>query len=85
MENIRNKKLAIIGLGYVGIPLAVEFVKKGFEVIGFDINTAKIEELKNGVDATGEVASEDIEVMKTIDFTYDEKELQSADIYFIRR
>ena len=56
-----NKKptIAIIGLGYVGLPLAVAFAKK-YKVIGFDINAERISELKNGVDATLEVASDEL-------------------------
>ncbi|WP_241261769.1 NAD(P)-binding domain-containing protein, partial [Dietzia sp. KRD202] len=78
---MKDNKLAIIGLGYVGIPLAVEFVKKGFEVIGFDINTSKIEGLKKGLDETGEVAPEDLETMQKITFTNNEKDLKQANIY----
>ncbi len=51
---INNKKIAIIGLGYVGLPLAVEFGKKYFTV-GFDINDSRIEDLKNGIDNTLEI------------------------------
>ena len=52
----RNYKVAIIGLGYVGLPLAVEFSKK-FETIGFDINSKRINELKNAIDITNEIPS----------------------------
>lgn len=83
MGDLKNKKLAIIGLGYVGIPLAVEFVKKGFDVTGFDINTAKIENLKNGIDATGEVDSNDIEALKRIRFTDQQSDLNPVDIYIV--
>ena len=50
----RQEKISLIGLGYVGLPVAVAFSKKA-EVIGFDINTAKIELYKNGIDPTKEV------------------------------
>lgn len=83
MKKMKDNKLAIIGLGYVGIPLAVEFVKKGFEVIGFDINTSKIEGLKKGLDETGEVAPEDLETMQKITFTNNEKDLKQANIYIV--
>lgn len=56
---IQNKKIAIIGLGYVGLPLAVEFGKL-FDVVGFDTNGKRIEELKNGYDRTLEVSKEDL-------------------------
>lgn len=53
--NISNLKIAIIGLGYVGLPLAVEFGKK-VATIGFDINAKRVEELKQGQDHTLEVS-----------------------------
>ena len=56
------KKIAIIGLGYVGLPLAVEFAKKG-TVIGFDINTARVKELNDGHDGTLEVEDEDLQAV----------------------
>ncbi len=52
-----NKKIAVIGLGYVGLPLAVEFGKKYFTV-GFDINSCRVEDLKNGIDNTLEIESD---------------------------
>lgn len=54
-----NDKIAIIGLGYVGLPLAVEFAKQ-YEVIGFDINTGRTEELKQGIDKTLEITDEQL-------------------------
>lgn len=57
MQALENTKIAIIGLGYVGLPLAVEFGKK-YKTIGFDINGARIAELENGFDRTNEVESE---------------------------
>lgn len=59
MVNVRDKKIALIGLGYVGLPLAVEFGKIR-PVLGFDINQARIEELQCGKDSTLEVTSEDL-------------------------
>jgi UDP-N-acetyl-D-galactosamine dehydrogenase len=58
--NIENSKIAIIGLGYVGLPLAIEFGKK-YKVIGFDINLARIEELKTGKDRTNEADLEGLQ------------------------
>ena len=54
---IKNKKIAVIGLGYVGLPLAVEFGKK-YITVGFDINVSRVEDLKNGIDKTLEIESE---------------------------
>ena len=50
-------EIAVVGLGYVGLPLAVAFSKK-YNVIGFDINQSKIESYKNGIDLTNEVGNE---------------------------
>jgi len=50
--------IAVVGLGYVGLPVAMAFAKK-FRVIGFDINRRRVEELRRGVDRTGEVSSEE--------------------------
>jgi UDP-N-acetyl-D-galactosamine dehydrogenase len=57
---IKNKKIAIIGLGYVGLPLAIEFGKK-YLVVGFDINEIRVKELSSGIDSTKEA---DMEAMK---------------------
>lgn len=54
------KKITIIGLGYVGLPLAVEFAKK-YPVVGFDINRSRVDELKKGHDSTLEVADENLQ------------------------
>ena len=51
--------IAVIGLGYVGLPLAVEF-SKYYSVVGFDLNSNRIDELKKGIDRTGEVTFSDI-------------------------
>jgi UDP-N-acetyl-D-galactosamine dehydrogenase len=59
-------KITIVGLGYVGLPLAVEFAKK-FNVIGYDINLDRINELKNGIDRTNETTSLEIEKVLNID------------------
>ena len=71
-----NFRLSVIGLGYVGMPLAVEFAKK-VNVIGFDVNAEKIATYKQGIDPTKEVGDEEIKNTK-IRFTADEKELQKA-------
>ena len=53
----REEKLALVGLGYVGMPIAVAFAKKGLDVIGFDLNREKIELYRSGVDPTKEVGT----------------------------
>lgn len=70
-----KEKLALVGLGYVGMPIAVEFAKH-IKVIGFDINEKKINEYKNGIDATNEVG--DAIKKTTVDFTSDPKRLSEA-------
>jgi UDP-N-acetyl-D-glucosamine dehydrogenase len=61
-EKIRNRhaRIGIIGLGYVGLPLAVEFAKAGFQVTGFDVDVAKIAAINNGHSYIGDVSSEDV-------------------------
>ena len=78
-ENLLEKKenLALVGLGYVGMPIAVAFAKKGLNVIGFDLNKAKIELYKSGIDPTLEVGNEVISTT-TVQFTSEEKDLQKA-------
>ena len=73
----RREKLAVIGLGYVGMPIAVAFAKKGLDVIGFDVNENKIKLYKSGLDPTKEVGNETIS-KTTVYFTANEKDLQKA-------
>lgn len=73
----RDEKLALVGLGYVGMPIAVAFDIKGIDVIGFDLNKEKIKLYQSGVDPTKEVGNE--EIKKTnVYFTSDERELKKA-------
>ena len=62
MQNLETAKIAIIGLGYVGLPLAVEFAKH-YDVLGFDINQKRIDELEAGHDSTLEVADADLQAV----------------------
>lgn len=75
------KSLAIIGLGYVGLPLAVEFSKK-YKVFGFDINAVRIKELQDGYDRTCEVEQKDLAVSK-INYTSDINVIKKAQIFII--
>jgi len=65
---MKNKKIALIGLGYVGLPLAVEFGKKRV-VVGFDINQSRINNLKNGVDSTLETTPEELKDSVYLSYT----------------
>ena len=73
----KEESLALVGLGYVGMPIAHAFAKKGLNVIGFDLNASKIELYKSGIDPTKEVGDEEIKNTK-IQFTSDETELKKA-------
>jgi len=87
MENIyeilKNKKgkIAVIGLGYVGLPLAVEFAKY-YNVIGFDLNKSKIESYKNGFDVTCEVGNENLKKSNVV-FTSNENDLDNVIFYIV--
>lgn len=72
-----EESLALVGLGYVGMPIAHAFAKKGLNVIGFDLNKEKIELYKSGIDPTKEVGDDEIKKTK-IQFTADETELKKA-------
>lgn len=72
-----KEKIALIGLGYVGMPIAIAFANKGVKVVGFDLNKEKIELYKSGVDPTCEVGDEAIK-NTTVEFTYDEQKLKEA-------
>ncbi len=80
---MNKNKIAVIGLGYVGLPLAVEFSKKGIAVIGFDINTNRINELISNNDHTLEVSSSDLKLAKTLTFTSVVEDLRAANIYIV--
>jgi UDP-N-acetyl-D-galactosamine dehydrogenase len=77
-----GRKLAVIGLGYVGLPVAVAFGRRGTPVIGFDIDTARIAELKAGRDRTREVEPGDI-AHPRLHFTSDPAELAGADFFIV--
>ena len=80
--NSQNKRIAIVGLGYVGLPLAIEFSKK-YETIGFDINDDRIMQLNNGHDITNEVESQEIRSLDRISFTSELRDIKNCNIYII--
>ena len=77
----KEEKLSLVGLGYVGMPIAVAFAKK-VDVIGFDLNAKKIELYKSGVDPTNEVGDDAIKATK-VDFTADETKLREANFHIV--
>ena len=92
LPDIKTCEIAVIGLGYVGLPLAVEFAKTDLnnkksklserKVIGFDINNRRISELKNNFDKTDEISKKVLENLN-IKFTSNQKDLVSADVFII--
>ena len=82
-ENLlkRKSRLAVIGLGYVGMPIAVEFAKK-IDVVGFDINQEKIDEYRKGHDVTGEVGDDELK-RTTMVFTNREEDLDNINTYIV--
>ena len=81
MNDVRNRKISVIGLGYVGLPVAVAFGQVS-SVIGFDINKNRIDELNNGIDKTGEVNSSELKTTE-IKFTSDLTDLAKADFHIV--
>ncbi|MBU6950587.1 MULTISPECIES: Vi polysaccharide biosynthesis UDP-N-acetylglucosamine C-6 dehydrogenase TviB [unclassified Hahella] len=82
MTDLRNAKIAVVGLGYVGLPLAVEFGKK-FSTVGFDINAARIEELKSGKDSTLEVEPELLAEANKLSYSNKLEDIQSCNVYIV--
>lgn len=79
---LKNLKLAVIGLGYVGLPLAIEFAKKR-KVIGFDIDKIRIKELKSRIDKTFEVKKYQLKKNKRLNLTSNKKNLKKANCFII--
>lgn len=79
---LQDIKIAVIGLGYVGLPLAVEFGKK-YKTVGFDINEARVNELIDGNDSTLEVDSKSLSEAKLLSFTTDIDKLADANVYIV--
>jgi len=82
MLTLDNIKIGIVGLGYVGLPLAVEFGKR-YPTIGFDLNMERIAELKAGIDHTLEVSSEELIQAKQLTYTVDPNDLSECNFYLV--
>lgn len=80
--NLSETKIAIIGLGYVGLPLAVEFGKK-FPTLGFDINQARIAELREFKDHTLEVDSDELKAADKLSFSFKREDLASCNVFIV--
>ena len=81
--NLDKVKIAVIGQGYVGLPLAIEFGKK-YPTLGFDINKARIDELKKGVDHTNEATPEQLISAKQLTFSSNINDIKDCNIYIFR-
>ena len=82
MMDLNNTKIAVIGLGYVGLPLAVEFGKK-FPTTGFDIRASRIDELRLGVDSTLEVSTEEMADSSLLTYSADKSDLAECNVYIV--
>jgi len=78
----KDPTIGIIGLGYVGLPLAVEFGKV-FDTIGFEINESRVEALQRGQDSTLELSNEELQTAKQLSFTCDKEALKACDVYIV--
>ena len=81
-DSLTDLKIGIIGLGYVGLPLAVEFGKK-YQVLGFDINQKRVDELEGGHDATLEVSDNELADVKNLTFSCNKQELAECNVYIV--
>jgi len=82
LKTLEQTKIAIVGLGYVGLPLAVEFGKK-YPTIGFDINQKRIQELQSGQDLTLEVSSEELSQAELLSYTASLKDIKNCNVYIV--
>eukprot|EP00903_Cladosiphon_okamuranus_P001584 g1582.t1 len=82
MDVIASTKIAVIGLGYVGLPVAVAFAARGYDVIGFDINKTRLEELRAGKDSTASVGAADL-LQKDLVFSGKETDLADRDVFIV--
>ena len=84
LEKIKSGKvkIALIGLGYVGLPLAVEFGKK-YDTVGFDVKPERLESLRNGIDLTLETSPEDLKAAKNLKYSSNPEDLKDRDIFIV--
>jgi UDP-N-acetyl-D-glucosamine/UDP-N-acetyl-D-galactosamine dehydrogenase len=79
----KKEKISMVGLGYVGLPLAVAFAEKGIEIIAFDINQKKIDLYKQGIDVTKEVGNERLKTLNNILYTSNPEDLKKAKFHIV--
>ena len=80
--NLRNLRIGVVGLGYVGLPLAVEFGKR-FNTIGFDVKAARVEELRRGHDSTLETDADELAAARQLSFTSKPADLKACRVYIV--
>ena len=80
--SILETKICVIGLGYVGLPLAVEFSKK-IPVVGFDINTSRIEDLKDGIDVTNELDADELKQSGNLLLSSNKDDIKNSSCYIV--
>ena len=93
LPNIFNCNVSVIGLGYVGLPLAIELSKNkkclktektlNRKIIGFDLNQSRITELNQGLDRTNEIASYELINKNNLNFTTDVKKLEESEVFIV--
>ena len=77
---LKKEKIAVIGLGYVGLPLAIEFGRK-INTVGYDINSKRIKELKNSIDSTLEVSTDDLRNTDFLSFSDKQNDISDCNIF----
>ena len=82
MSKLSGVKIAVIGLGYVGLPLAVAFARR-FTVLGFDINSKRVKELETGVDSTLEISNSELVAAETLSFSCSKGDLKSCNTFIV--
>ena len=80
--NVQKTQIAIIGMGYVGLPLAIEF-EKIYQTFGYDSNKQRISELMSGFDSTREIESKDLANLQNLIFSNDIRSIEDCNIYII--
>ena len=80
--DLKNIRLGIIGLGYVGLPLAVEFGRK-YPTVGFDVKTSRVDELKGGTDSTLEVPDDELAEAAKLTYTADAGDIADCNFYIV--
>ena len=82
MQALENTKIAIVGLGYVGLPLAVEFGKR-YDTLGFDINATRVEQLRTGLDTTLEVDADELAAASRLRFSASLDDIRTCNVYVV--